>query len=1445
MGIISTKLAGAGLAMLFMTAATTASAEIKFNAVASYPTVNAGVYSFTTSKYDPQLIKRNVFASGGGIAYDDGYFYGVRVETVMGITAIQQNSYDMSTWENEDSYTGKAESVATANTFDSDLGLAYGCYFNEDGVSYRFALAKPNYFSATTIAPLAKPWGACGFNKDGVLYAIEDDGTLVTVNTDNGAITIVGNTGLVNENITGGMVDKESNTMLYAIKTEAETALYSIDLATAKATKLYDLANEEQLGGFFTPAKEYAANVPGQSTSSVSLSVNSTDPFKANLAFYPPNLTYGKETGNGELTYHIYRNGTEIATGTTAYKGTRISVPVEVDKSGYYCYAVSFSDANGEGPRKRCDATYMGWDTPKAPASFSLTYTDGKLNLRWGGVSSGEHSGKIDRNNLIYRVTRYPDNKVVSAADLKTTSMTDEITTPEIRTRYHYTVEALTGGKVSKATSSPEFELGIITPPYETAFNSSSDFFEYSTLNPGADTKTWTYNSSKYIQVSTASKPADNWLILPALKLKAGESYEFTIEARSYSNSYTEEFEVMAGTTPTVEGLAQQVIAKTIVKSGSFVPFSGTIVAETDGTYYVGVHATTPTGGGYLYVNSIKIGKGVSDKAPAAVKQLVATADKTGAHSATIKFVAPSTTIGGKTLDAISKAELLRDGEVIKTVTDGITPGQECTIIDDTNPTAGKHSYSVICHNSYGAGVETKADAFIGFAAPSNPATVNMTEPSNGHVKATWTPVTTDVEGRTLTAADVKYNVYKYLAGELYPVVEGLTETTVEFDAFDGFEDFDGQRFMQTIIEAVTEGGSSKKVPSAQIAVGNPYKAPWSESFADCKVSSIFANQKIKGDDVWSMVTSDDFGTTPADGDGGMMMLEAYGRGACSLLTGKIDLGDIVSPAFIFQVYNYVSSSVNENVIEVEVRSDGDYVSVYRTELNQLGSDPAWCKVVVPLDDYAGQTIQLRISAYNNTLAMTHIDDLKITSVAPYNLSLRSVSAPASVEPNTEFSVSAEIENLGTERAQGFKVNFLSNDEIIETRSGLSLESEAKTTVDFTYTPGIMEVGDMNLAIEIDYGLDMFDGDNTKEFIVAVRANSLPTVNDLTASNANDNVVLNWSTPKSNEIPVANTEDFDSPAISWATQIEGWTFIDNDGGTLGGIGNKQLPVSGRQSFFVFNNTLPALQNGNIAAFNAHSGNQYLCAMYVQIGDRPVANDDWAISPELPGVPQTISLWASSFPSDPGDPQYYETFQILYSTTGTDMADFKLIAEYTNIPAAWKQYSAYLPEGTKYFAIRCVSDFQYMLFVDDVTFIAKNGATETVEPTGYNIYRDGAKLNAEPIVSTQYTDNDVDNKSIFNYVVTAVYKDGESMKSNEVTVDRSQSGIDSIVSGDIVITAGSGCVTITGAENADIEIYTVDGKKVAGTVGQNITTINLANGFYIVKAGNKTGKVTIK
>ncbi|MDE6396810.1 MAG: hypothetical protein K2K84_06030, partial [Muribaculaceae bacterium] len=228
-----------------------ASAEIKFNAVVSSPTPNAGVYTFSTDSYSPKLIKNNVFASGGGLAHDDGYYYAVRMETVMGLTAIEQRSYSMKTWEPDETYTGSIEDVATASTYDQDFGLGYGCYFNPDGETFRFCSLRVPYFGKTKIADLKKPWAACAFDSNGVLYALDEDGDLFTVDTTNGALTLVGSTGLSTDWITGGMIDKESNKMIFATKSDNAATLYTIDLKTAKATKLYDLVNAEQLNGFF------------------------------------------------------------------------------------------------------------------------------------------------------------------------------------------------------------------------------------------------------------------------------------------------------------------------------------------------------------------------------------------------------------------------------------------------------------------------------------------------------------------------------------------------------------------------------------------------------------------------------------------------------------------------------------------------------------------------------------------------------------------------------------------------------------------------------------------------------------------------------------------------------------------------------------------------------------------------------------------------------------------------------------------------------------------------------------------------------------------------------------------------------------------------------------------------------------------------------------------
>ena len=229
-------------------------------------------------------------------------------------------------------------------------------------------------------------------------------------------------------------------------------------------------------------------------------------------------------------------------------------------------------------------------------------------------------------------------------------------------------------------------------------------------------------------------------------------------------------------------------------------------------------------------------------------------------HTVTATFTLPATTLGGAPLDVISSVDMLCDGKVVASETQKLQPGAQISITHTDAP-AGAHTYSIICHNAKGVGSEVKGNVFVGFAAPVAPESVIMTEISHGRVLARWSAVTKDADGRDLTASDVKYSVYEYLAGDLYTIATDVEGTSFEYDAFAEFPDFDDQRFVQTIVEAVTEGGVSKKTLSTLTPVGKPYAAPWSESFANCKINSIFANEVISGADVWKMVPTDDFGT--------------------------------------------------------------------------------------------------------------------------------------------------------------------------------------------------------------------------------------------------------------------------------------------------------------------------------------------------------------------------------------------------------------------------------------------------------------------------------------------------------------------------------------------------------------------------------------------------------
>ena len=147
----------------------------------------------------------------------------------------------------------------------------------------------------------------------------------------------------------------------------------------------------------------------------------------------------------------------------------------------------------------------------------------------------------------------------------------------------------------------------------------------------------------------------------------------------------------------------------------------------------------------------------------------------------------------------------------------------------------------------------------------------------------------------------------------------------------------------------------------------------------------------------------------------------------------------------------------------------------------------------------------------------------------------------------------------------------------------------------------------------------------------------------------------------------------------------------------------------------------------------------------------------------------------------------------------------------------------------------------MLMVDDVTYIPVGSKVE-LTLVGYDIYRDGVKLNTEVVAETTYTDANAEAGVAYTYNVVVIYTTGASAPSEGLTL--TTSALDSLFAG-IEITAGKGEVVITGAEGLAVQVVAVDGKVIFSGVAEEKTSVAAATGVYVVKAGDKVAKVAVR
>ena len=85
----------------------------------------------------------------------------------------------------------------------------------------------------------------------------------------------------------------------------------------------------------------------------------------------------------------------------------------------------------------------------------------------------------------------------------------------------------------------------------------------------------------------------------------------------------------------------------------------------------------------------------------------------------------------------------------------------------------------------------------------------------------------------------------------------------------------------------------------------------------------------------------------------------------------------------------------------------------------------------------------------------------------------------------------------------------------------------------------------------------------------------------------------------------------------------------------------------------------------------------------------------------------------------------ETFEVLYSTEGTDISKFVKIGDSRTLSSGeWEEIKVEIPEGATRFAIHQTTsnETNFLFKIDDIKYESGSGKV-----TGYNVYRDGTLL----------------------------------------------------------------------------------------------------------------------
>lgn len=1365
----------------------------------------------------------NLSAFGGGV-YVDGRYYMVDYSPYDYDGTVSFRVYDVDAgWRLiEERHLNTYTSVASDLAYDPTTDRVYGC-FRESATTNGYFFGTLNTITgfSSKIADLKQELIALAATKDGRLYGISIYGMLYSVDKNTGALTEIGQTGKTVKYAQSATFDYPSGRMLWAMTphyTHESPEICEVNLTDGTVTTLTTIPDRYEFTGIYTTGSYADDNAPARPTSLKASLTGTSLTGKALIAM--PDRTAGGGNLASSLGYKLWLDGSLLKEGQSQ-AGAGVEAALTLTRGMHQMKAVATNSA-GRSQFAYCDF-WAGSDVVNAVSPKAVMKDAQTVSVSWTAPQRGNHDGYFDPSLVTYTVTRQPDAKVVY--DGSATSFDDKEVADLQMGYYYYEVAAKVAGEYGDKVRTNVVQVGsALKLPYDQPFNDEVAAKTMTVIDANEDDETWQFFGDCFIcGVSQEGLDDDDWLVTPAFNLSKDSVYQVSMDVKA-EEGYCETVAVAAGQKAEATSLTQTVLAPTKVDNVNYRTLSAVFAPKHDGACHIGVHALSLYAeGSYLYLDNLKVKCIGSVKCPGAVTE--AKAEPVGSsmdRKVAISFKAPVVNMGGETLTANLKhitVKRLTDNKVVETFSN-IIPGDICQMTD-TPSADGTVSYEITAENAVGKGETVTVSTYVGLDQPGAVENLRISSSDDGQVTASWDAPSKGKHGGLIDKASLKYNIAN---------VDGssLKSTTVSEPSFSEQMTMKGdeQRLAWYVITPRTQQGKGIAASTDTIFVGKPYAVPYAESFAKRSMQRGPWYGSMSALAEWNIMQ---YGTyaDAADLDNGFIAFSTVTTGASSDFIGpKITLKDTHNPRLTFYVWN-MKRSIHH--LRVALRTpDGkrhQLDDILPNDFDGEDNDGRWLKYSYSLSDLRSyEYVQLIFTGVGgNTEDLTsivplYVDQINVDDPLSFNLTMGDVSAMIDkVSVGDDVTVFANISNTGDKDAADFDICLYRGETLVGKTHVDELAAGQNTDVELKDAPNSDAALSSLYHAEIAWDSDEEASDNVSKNVVVTVLPGRPFVKDAKAEAADDmqSVALSWSEPEGISNGAEDVvEDFESYVPFTISHFGEWTLMDNDGASTLGIQDgsgdfvQYDNVEAPMAFQVFN---PSAVSLSPLYFPTHSGSQVAAAFSA---GRYTANDDWLISPEVDGA-QTVTFWACS-PNN----NYYgtqEQMEVLCSVEGKSIGSFNKVGSTITVPGQWTQYSADLPEGARYFALRCTSKDQYILFVDDIKY---RKAGTGLKLLGYNVYRDGLRLNASPITATKYTDNRSVDTDV-TYSVKAVYNTGESRAANAVW--DAASGISGV-----------------GEDNglAQVRIYDLSGRQMP-------LGASLKKGVYVVRDNGKTRKICIK